>query len=683
MKPNKNWNTWKSILALSTLACAITPALAEEDDDLADENIGSNTIIVTGSRSESNLLDTSDAISVISQEEIDRVKFVDAREELLSRIPGNSMGRNLRWSLSSKNYTVNLLDGIMMRPFGKGYTSSINETNSWDIERIEVIRGPASALFGSHAIGGVINIITKEPPGEREINLWTDVGAWGRARGGVSIGNTYDNFGYSVNVNALKLDGFRDRTSRKEKAFTSKGVWTISDEKKLTVRVEFQDTIIDQPGTLSQEEFDEDWGQATINDAYEDTQFNTLLGSYEHQISDDISTKVIYSGRKRVVRGPTALSYKSGYVDDDSMDHNLVIESHWDFTKGQSKLVAGADIQHSDVNETSLEWDTNESTIPGDSEKNWDLLADVISPFTQLQFTPVDWAEFTLGVRYDNIKYSGTDLLGTLGTLESEYTNFSTKAGVSFKITESDRLWFSYGEGFMVPSRSRLFTSIATMRRGRWSGYFSDPDLKPETAVNYSIGLRGTTNDNVMGYDLTFYSTDIEDMVVGVDRGGSDRVYVNAGEVHGEGLEAAFNYSAMDNLQFSGAYTYADHQYTDFVDGGTSYTGNTLSSSPFHHLNGRVTYTPIDFLDIELEVDHSSGYYTSSANDDPEGKYKRPELVHLKADYETGVWSVWIQVRNLTDEKYAEGVSNSSYSGRSYSPGEPRSFNIGFRYSFL
>ncbi|MCP4272555.1 MAG: TonB-dependent receptor, partial [Gammaproteobacteria bacterium] len=507
MKPNKNWNTWKSILVLSALACAISPAispaLAEEDADLADEDIGANTIIVTGSRSESNLLDTSDAISVISQEEIDRVKFIDAREELLSRIPGNSKGRNLRWAISSKNYTVNLLDGVMMRPFGKGYTSSINETNSWDIERIEVIRGPASALFGSHAIGGVINVITKEPPLEREINLWTDIGAWGRARGGVSIGNTHDDFGYSVNVNALKLDGFRDRTARKEKAFSSKGVWSISDENKLTVRVEYQDKLTDQPGTLSQEEFDEDWGQATINDAYEDAQFNTLTGTYEHQISDKISTKVTYSGRKTVISGPTALSYKSGYIDDDYRDHNLVLESHWDFTPGASKLVAGADIQRSDVNETSLEWDTNESTTPGDSEKSWDLFADVVSPFAQVQFSPADWAEFTLGVRYDNVTYTGTDLLGTLGKLESKYSNFSTKAGVSFKISESDRLWFSYGEGFMVPSRSRLFTSIATMRRGRWSGYFADPDLKPETAVNYSVGLRGSTNDDAIGYDLT------------------------------------------------------------------------------------------------------------------------------------------------------------------------------------
>jgi len=679
MKPKKNWNTWKSLLAISVLSSAVVsvvPVVAEDDVD-------ANTIIVTGSRTESTLLDTSDAISVIDQEEIDRVKFIDAEIELLSRIPGNSKGRNLRWAIGSKNYTVNLLDGIMMRPFGKGFNASINETNTWDIERVEVIRGPASALFGSQAIGGVINIITKEPPAEREINLWTDVGAWGRVRGGVSLGDTHDDFGYSVNINALELDGFRDRTARDEKAITSKGVWTISDESKLTVRVEYQDKLIEQPGTLSQEEYDEDWKQATINDAYEDTQFKTLSARYENQINENISTKVSYSGRKTIISGPTALSYKSGYVDDDYMDQNLVLESHWDFTPGSSTLVAGADIQYSDVNETSLDWETNVSTTPGDVEKNWDILAEVLSPFAQLQFSPVDWAEITLGARFDNVNYSGTDLFGTLGKMESEYSNLSTKAGVSFKITEDDRIWFSYGEGFMVPSRSRLFTSIATMRRGRWSGYFADPDLKPEIAVNYSVGFRGTTKDNVLGYDLTFYSTDIEDMVVGVDRGGSDRVYVNAGEVHGEGLEASFNYTMTDNLQFAAAYTYADHQYTDFVDGGTSYTGNTLSKSPFHHINARVTYTLINLLDIELEVDQTSKYYTSTSNDDSEGKYQRPDLVHLKADYETGVWSVWVQVRNLMDKKYAEDVSYSSRSGRNFSPGDGRSINVGFRYSFL
>ena len=663
----------------ATLASVGSTGLA-----VAEETISSlDTIIVSGSRSEELLLNTPNAISVIGQNEIDRVKFIDANKELLSRIPGNSMSRNLRWAFGGKNYTVNLRDGVMMRSFGKGSNQSLNEINSWDIERVEVIKGPASALYGSHAIGGVINIITKEPPPEREINVWAEAGSWERYRTGVSIGDTQGNFGYKVDINGLTVDGWRERTKREEKAFSAKGVWTFSPGTKLTIRGEYQDKIIQQPGSISEAEYNADWRQADVYDAYENTQFTTLSGGYEHQFSNKISTKISYSARKTNTDGPTALSYKSGYVDDEYMDHNLVLESHWKFDPMMSKLIVGADLQYSDVTETSKAWTSDVSTAPGAVEKDWDLLAEVVSPFTQVQFSPADWAEVTLGARYDNIEYTGKDQFGTLGTIESDYSNISTKAGVSFTLNENNSLWFSYGEGFMVPSRSRLFTSTAVLRSGRWSGYNSDPDLDPETADNYSIGLRGATGDGAFGYDMSLYYTKIKDMVVGVDRGGADRVYVNAGEVRGEGLEAAFHFTPMDNLRFDAAYTYADHKYTDFVDGGTDYSGNTVSSSPLHHLNARVRFTPIALLDIELEMDSVSRYDTSTANDDPEGKYRRPELFHLKVNYDTGVWSLWGQVRNLTDEKYAERVSYSSRSGRSYTPGEPLSVNVGFRYSFL
>lgn len=678
VKRIKGWKAGKSILAICATVGAISSVLAEEMSTSLD------TIVVSGSRSEELLLDTPNAISVISQNEIDRVKFIDSNEEILTRIPGSSMGRNLRWAFGSKNYTVNLRDGVMMRPFGKGVSGSMNEVNSWDIERVEVIKGPASALFGSNAIGGVINIITKEPPLEREVNVWAEGGSWERARTGISVGDTQGDFGYKVDANVLTLDGWRDRTSRDEKAFTAKGVWTFSPETRLTLRGEYQDKRLEQPGSISKAEYDTDWRQADVYDAYEDTQFTTLSGIYEHQFSDKINTRVSYSARKTYTEGPTALSYKTGFVDDEYMDHNLAFESHWKFDPWSSKLAAGADLQHSDVNETSKAWTSDVSTSPGAVESNWDLLAEAVSPFAQYQFSPVDWAEVTVGARYDHIEYTGTDLFGSKGTLKSKYTNVSTKAGVSFTLNENNSLWAGYGEGFVVPSRSRLFTSSASFA-GSWRGYNADPDLKPETAENYSIGLRGITDGGMFGYDVTLYHTDIKDMVVGVDRGGADRVYVNAGKVRGKGMEAAINFSPMDNLRFDAAYTYADHKYVDFVDSGTDYTGNTLSSSPLHHLNARVTFTPIALLDVELEMDSISGYYTNTSNDDPTGKYHRPELFHLKVNYDTGVWSLWGQVRNLTDVKYAEEASYSNRGAGSWSrsPGEPLSVNVGFRYSFL
>jgi iron complex outermembrane recepter protein len=661
---------------------AVSPAFSQEDADIT----WLDTIIVTASRGDEELKKTPNAISVVTPEEVEKVKFVTAQDELLPRVPGTSLGRNLRFPFGGKNYTVNLRDGLQMRPFGSGYTGALNEINRWDIERIEIIKGPASALYGSNAVGGVINIITKAPPLEPEYSVWCEGGSWGRLRTGITAGGTVDTFGYTLNANLIRSDGWRDRTAKEEEAVSLKGLWQATTDTKLTVRGEYQEQWDQQPGSLTAAEYEENWRQAGITDAYEDNSFATISGTLDHQFGENASGKVAYSGRQSTAEGPTALSYKSGYIDENSIDHNMTLQYQRDYAFLASKIVVGSDLQYSDFHEKSYQWENGVNTEPGELEKDWDLLARVGSPFAQLQFSPVDWAEFTFGARYDYVEYTGTDNLGEKGTITSTYQNLSKKAGVNFTLSEDHSVWLSYGEAFVVPSRSRLFASSAYYSRGRPSGYNADPNLDPETAKNYSLGLRGTFVEGRVGYDMSLYHTNITDMVVGIDRyndGTLDgRVYVNAGEVTGQGLEGSFFVKPNDMLSFDAAYTYAVNKYTDFEDAGIDYTGNHVSASPLHHLNARVTITPIEGLDVELELDHISDYFTSNANDDPEGKYQRPDLWHLRVNYEDGPWSYWGQVRNLGNIKYADGVSNSSYSGRKYSPGEARSFAVGARYKF-
>ncbi|MEJ2117959.1 MAG: TonB-dependent receptor, partial [Alphaproteobacteria bacterium] len=454
----------------------------------------------------------------------------------------------------------------------------------------------------------------------------------------------------------------------------------------VTLRGEYQEVLDEQPGSLTSEEFEENWRQAMVKDAYSDESYATISGSLEHQFSEMSNAKIAYSGRKSTNEGPTALSYKSGYVDEVSIDHSLLAQYQQKFGYLSSKLVVGTDLQYSDNREKSYVWDTGDAEH-GPLNKDWNLLAITGAPFAQLQFSPVKWAEVTLGGRYDYINYTGTDKFGDKGELEAEFQNLSKKAGVSFAVNDKTTLWFGYGEAFVAPSRTYLFSSTASYSNytHNYSGYNADPNLDPETAKNYSVGLRGTLAKGVFGYDVSLYHTDIKDMVVGVDRGGGldGRVYVNAGNIRGQGLETSFYVKPNDMLRFDAGYTYAINKYTDFVDGDNDYTGNYVVSSPLHHLNARVTVTPIKNLDIELEWDHISEFYTSNANDDPNGQYQRPDLWHLKVNYEDGPWEYWGQARNLTDVKYADSVSYSARNhDRSYGPGNGRTFMAGARYKF-
>ncbi|MFA5530888.1 MAG: TonB-dependent receptor plug domain-containing protein, partial [Thiohalomonadaceae bacterium] len=227
-------------------------------------------ISVTATRMASELQDTTAAVSVVGKEELDTIKFTSATTELMKRIPGYSMIRNLRIP-SGRNYTINLVDGLATRAaFGTGTISGAEDTNTFDIERVEVVRGPASALYGSNALGGVINVITREPPLDPEYRVWGELGEHQRRRGGVSAAGTLGALGYFADANFLDTDGWQDRTARRRRAASGKLQFAPDLQSSVTVRAEYLDNFQEDPGSLSEAQFKSDWRQAAVLDAYND-----------------------------------------------------------------------------------------------------------------------------------------------------------------------------------------------------------------------------------------------------------------------------------------------------------------------------------------------------------------------------------------------------------------------------
>ena len=116
------------------------------------------------------------------------------QRELLPRIPGVSMVRNMRIPIGGKAYTNDLMDGYAMKSATLGNTGFLDEVNTADIETIEVTRGPGSVLYSAKAIGGTINVITRDPPLAPEAGVWGDVGSYGLQRlGARAAGSSEDN----------------------------------------------------------------------------------------------------------------------------------------------------------------------------------------------------------------------------------------------------------------------------------------------------------------------------------------------------------------------------------------------------------------------------------------------------------------------------------------------------------
>lgn len=640
-----------------------------------------DTMVVTATRTESKLKKLPASVSVLGTQELETVKFVDARRELLKRIPGYSMIRNLRIPIGGKNYTVSLVDGLAISSaFGSGTIGSAQDTNTFDIERIEVVKGPASALYGSHALGGVINIITRKPPEHPEYRIWGEGGTYDRGRGGVSAAGSTARLGYFLDANILDYEGWQDRTVNKQKQVSGKLLFTIDPSSEITVRAEYFDKYEENPGDLtvpsaSALEFDDiDWKKAGVPDAYNDKKAMSLSAKYERDLSNQSGFELSYGIRTTESEGPPSYDADGGFGSSDVTNQNMLGIYKLGFDFFRSELIAGVDLQHSASDSTTYDG----RSVDCDIDQQWDIEAVVTSPFMQYEVFPIERVRISLGARYDKIRYSATGYnvdrfdVRTHYDESTDFTNVSPKAGITVDLGLEQSLWLSCGQGFVVPSRTYLFTGSR--------GYAANPDLDPEKADNYEIGLRGRLIDSRLDYDITAYRTDITDMLVADTE---HRVYVNAGEVRVQGLETAIGYAISDQWRFDLAYTYADNKYIDFINGNDDYSGNTLSASPKNHYNARVTWMPVQGFSAELEWNSISSYYTSAGNDDPQGEAQRPDLFNLRLSYETGPWRLWAHVLNLLDEKYAERVSYSaSDAQRSYTSGEPLNVYAGLSYTF-
>jgi outer membrane cobalamin receptor len=159
-------------------------------------------------------------VNVVTEKEVENIKPRKA-EEVLQRILGvNSSDLGSDFTITSiripthftNPYTLVLVDGIPTENYGSG-SGSFSDININNIARIEVVKGPGSALCGSNAIGGIINVITEDPGAEPQLRLWTELGGYERWRSGIHGSTSGEKFGVNVHLNYNNSDNWREHSS--------------------------------------------------------------------------------------------------------------------------------------------------------------------------------------------------------------------------------------------------------------------------------------------------------------------------------------------------------------------------------------------------------------------------------------------------------------------------------------
>jgi iron complex outermembrane receptor protein len=675
-------------------------------EELQTVNQELDEVVVSASRVEEKVKDVPVTTNIVKEKELETIKLRNPAD-VLNRIPGTYTndfgGENELTSIRvpthfTNPYTIILVNGIPTSSYGSGSSSQMRGINVRNIKRIEVIKGPSSALYGSNAIGGIVNIITKDPSPEPQVDIWAEYGEYDQYRGGVFGSKAGEKFSFNFDVNYANARNWRDNSSYDKGAGSVKLQYAPTDVSLIGFNLDYVNLDHDLAGSLEKDDFDANWRHSyhTFAKTTMDKITPTLIYNHFFDTSEfkavfavrDMDHEVIpnYGIYYKIPRPPsTDPSYWSGRLNQiKGLDTNLQLLYSHDFEPWRTRVIAGVDTERdnteTDTYELILDWDpaSNKyvSYTVGDLSKSYDVTTKVAAPYLQLETSPLDPLRITAGARYDSVTYEVDDKLDPDESGDKDFSEFTPKVGLTYDISSNINSFVSYSRGFVVPTTSQLLTSNG-----------ANPDLNAEKATNYEIGLRTSFWNRKLDLDVSVYSMEIEDKIVSEGESYGDN-YVNAGETSHHGVETVLVLRPHEKFSLAASYTYARNEYetytvdinpSPFVETLVDYSGNTLPRSPDHHFNVRLTFYPISGLDLELEVDDISSQYVNDANTI---SYSRPTLWNLRGNYDWREWSFWVHVKNLTDEKYASYVSWGSTDGDTYYSGAPRTFYAGLSYKW-
>ena len=452
--------------------------------------------LITGNRQVEARSDSTSANSVFTRDDIDRLQPTSLTD-LLSRVPGVQVARSggrgglpgiyIRGTKSAQSLV--LVDGQRMAN-ATSADSNLQYLNIDQIERVEVLRGSRSVIYGSDAIGGVIQIFTRRGSAQApQLRLHSAVGSYGSTLNSLGISGGDRQTRYNLNGSLENTAGINRTTvsypmDNDHDAYRNKSV-SLNLSHNLTETVEVGVSALKNTGKT---ELDAMYGQK----GYSDFDISSVGGFIDAQLNDRWNSRVEWGHsenreKTRDKLSPDVYAFNT-YRDSLNWQNNLSIND-------QHSLIVGAD---------SYEDRVRSSTV-FDEDSRWNHAA-----FVQHRFNG-DYFSTELGVRHDQNQQFGS--------------HNTWSASLSVPLTVDNEVLLSYSEGFRAPTFNDLYYP-----------QYGNPALKPEYSKSYELQWRSQLTDSSR-LEASIYRTDIRDAIVA----DADFIQQNIGAARINGFESALH----------------------------------------------------------------------------------------------------------------------------------------------
>lgn len=625
---------------LSLAALAALPALAAGAEEGQPQAL--DPVVVTATRTETPESQVANAITVISAEEIEARQFNDVAD-ILRTVPGldvvraGGMGQQASVFLrgANANHTLMLVDGVEMNdPANPNGSFDFGLLQTDNIERIEVVRGAASAVYGSDAIGGVINVITKKGSGAPKFALGAQGGSYGTWKVGGAVSGGNDRGNYSLDASELQYSGFsaadklmgnKENDGLRNTTVSGRGAFNLTDELEVgaTLRYNEGKNFLDNCGGPGCDDPNY-WGQ-----------FNELFTrGYAHlNLFDGFWGQTLggaYSRTDRQYRNPYDPANPFETASDNlgeklKLDYQSVLHLHETNT-----LTLGFE-EEADSLSSFSEYSAGSFSSAGSIPIK---TMNTTSYYAQDQVALFGRSFTTLGVRYDDNNRFGGHVTWRVNELyDVKETGTRVKGG--------------FGTGFKAPTLFQLYDTLYGT---------GNPNLKPETSQNWDIGLEQDLWEGRITLGAAYFDNQYYNLIQ--NPGPFPYRSVNTGRAESNGVETFINVRPLEGLDLRGTYTYQEAKNLE--------TGDPLLRRPRDKAAVDADYQFLEKAHVHLNllmVGWKADVAPTSAGAANVPGYA---VVNVSSSYDFSPnVQVFARIDNLFDKKYEElyGYGTSRIAG--------------------
>jgi iron complex outermembrane receptor protein len=585
-----------------------------------------------------------------------------------------------------------LVDGIPLND-PSGYISDFYDIDWAAVRRIEVLRGPAAAFYGSGSEGGIINVMTRDGgPGPVSGDAYLVRGDYGLKKGLGEMGGTVGIMNYNIYGSMLSGDGYRDHSAYNGDNAYGKFAFTVSPKVRLTAILGWTDYFNQNPEGLNLDWFSADPevlrrlpnpDSLTYNE-YQKTQRQTagVVGTADLGANFDLNVAAYYRHTKYIESVPSAVDHRDYDLPGFRVQINHNAGTGW----LKNHLSVGTD----------MSWQTfDEIKHPnnGNAVETPEILADQDVTQTGAGVFLIDRVELgpawgvTGSVRYDrvtdaltdNLKAGGVDLSSNVA-----YSRVTGRVGVTWNPLAGFGLYASWGTGFLPPGTEELVENPYSL------GGFNI-HLVAATSSGEEVGGRGSIG-RAFSYDIALFhlSTDNDfGRYRMVDRP-LETFYGNVGSTNRYGIETSLTWFPIDRVVLRLAYTYSHFKYDGAVEtltGETSYD-TWVPNIPQHQLYVDAEYHVTNALTLGAALEYVSAWYIDTTNVILENGYGRTDpyaLVHVRAAYRFVFGGMPMEImlsgHNIFNVLYY-GFTEPDPDGNSYQPAPTSEWSLSLRLGF-